>query len=116
MASSTPFGGAPCASEPAIDKPNPMITRTEVDIVVDHHVSPALRSHPVATWFRSLGPQERPLFGHYNPGSFKPGVGGVRPLGIVMCAPFGSEMMCTHRSYRHLAAQLSAAGFPVLRF
>ena len=40
----------------------------------------------------------------------------VRCRGIVMCAPFGYETLCTYRGWRELAEQLAAAGTPVLRF
>jgi pimeloyl-ACP methyl ester carboxylesterase len=36
--------------------------------------------------------------------------------GVVLCNPFGYEAMCAHRTYRHLARRLAAAGFDVLRF
>ena len=36
--------------------------------------------------------------------------------GIVLCNPLGYEAMCAHRTYRHLAKRLAAAGFDVLRF
>jgi alpha-beta hydrolase superfamily lysophospholipase len=35
---------------------------------------------------------------------------------VVICNPLGYEAMSAHRSLRHLAEQLAAAGLPVLRF
>lgn len=39
-----------------------------------------------------------------------------RGIGIVLCAPFGFEEVCAHRSLRHFADALCAAGWPSLRF
>lgn len=36
--------------------------------------------------------------------------------GVVLCNPHGHEAMWSHRAFRHLAADLAAAGLPVLRF
>ncbi|NIE65522.1 alpha/beta fold hydrolase [Burkholderia sp. Ax-1719] len=36
--------------------------------------------------------------------------------GVVLCNPFGYDALCTHRSWRKLAARLAAAGLPTLRF
>jgi pimeloyl-ACP methyl ester carboxylesterase len=36
--------------------------------------------------------------------------------GVVLCAPFGYEALCTHRGWLRLAELLAAAGTPVLRF
>jgi pimeloyl-ACP methyl ester carboxylesterase len=52
----------------------------------------------------------RPLFASYNGP-----IAGARDLGVVVCKPFGYEMMCTHRALRHLAERLAGAGFPTLR-
>lgn len=60
----------------------------------------------------AFGPEERRLFGWYHaPRGTTP-----RHLGVVLCNPLGYEAMPAHRTYRHLAARLAAAGFPVLRF
>ncbi|WP_052213753.1 serine aminopeptidase domain-containing protein [Belnapia sp. F-4-1] len=36
--------------------------------------------------------------------------------GLVLCPPFGYELICTHAGLRVLAEQVAAAGTPVLRF
>jgi pimeloyl-ACP methyl ester carboxylesterase len=36
--------------------------------------------------------------------------------GVVLCNPFGYDLLCTHRGWRQLAARLATAGMPVLRF
>ncbi|WP_118178989.1 serine aminopeptidase domain-containing protein [Paraburkholderia phosphatilytica] len=36
--------------------------------------------------------------------------------GVVLCAPFGYDQLCTHRGWRRLAAQLAANGLATLRF
>ena len=54
---------------------------------------------------------EPDLFGWYHPAQ-----GGARDCGVVLCNPFAYDLLGTHRSYRVLAEQLAAAGFPVLRF
>jgi alpha-beta hydrolase superfamily lysophospholipase len=54
--------------------------------------------------------RDRPLFAVLH----RP-VGVARGLGVVLCKPFGYEMMCADRAYRHLAQALSRAGFPTLR-
>lgn len=59
-----------------------------------------------------FGPADRQLFGLYHP----PGRTPARGTGVVLCSPLGYEAMCAHRTYRHLATRLAAAGFPVLRF
>ena len=63
---------------------------------------------PDAFWF---GPPERRAFGWYHAP-----LGQPRDMAVVLCPPLGHEMLCTHRAYRHLAEQLRAHGFPVLRF
>ncbi|HEY5678263.1 MAG TPA: alpha/beta hydrolase, partial [Myxococcales bacterium] len=53
------------------------------------------------------------LFGWFTaaaPGS------ALRRSAVLLCNPFGYEAMCTHRTYRKLAARLSQAGFASLRF
>ncbi len=37
-------------------------------------------------------------------------------LGVVLCAPFGFEAMCIHRSERAFALAIAQSGIPVLRF
>ncbi len=54
---------------------------------------------------------ERTIFAWYHGP-----VGQTSDLGVLLCAPFGYEMMCTHRALRHLAERLATAGFPTLRF
>ncbi len=53
----------------------------------------------------------RPIFAWYHGP-----ITGAHDLGVLICKPFGYEMMCTHRALRHLAERLAAAGFPTLRF
>ena len=36
--------------------------------------------------------------------------------GVILCAPYGYEALCTHRGWRGLAATLATAGYPTLRF
>ena len=59
-----------------------------------------------------FGTPERPLFGFYHP----PAGSRVRGTGVVLCNPLGDDLIRAHRPFRHLAEELSAAGFPVLRF
>jgi pimeloyl-ACP methyl ester carboxylesterase len=40
----------------------------------------------------------------------------TRDVGVVICNPIGDDYVRAHRSLRHLAERLVAAGFPVLRF
>jgi len=58
-----------------------------------------------------FGPEERSLFGwlHSPPGS-------RRDLAVVLCPPVGHEYINSHRTLRHLADRLAAAGIPALRF
>jgi pimeloyl-ACP methyl ester carboxylesterase len=59
-----------------------------------------------------FGPSGKQLLGmHHAP---DPEV--ALATGVVLCNPFGYEAMCVHRTYRHLAKRLAAAGFDVLRF
>ena len=53
---------------------------------------------------------ERPLFVQYHGTAT-----GARDLGVVICKPFGHEMMATHRALRHLAERLAEAGFATVR-
>jgi pimeloyl-ACP methyl ester carboxylesterase len=39
-----------------------------------------------------------------------------RGVGVVLCAPFGWEEICAHRSFMRWAEALAEAGFPALRF
>ncbi len=59
-----------------------------------------------------FGAAERPLFGFYHP----PASSRVRATGVLLCNPLGDDLIRAHRPFRHLAEELSAAGFPVLRF
>jgi pimeloyl-ACP methyl ester carboxylesterase len=59
-----------------------------------------------------FGAAERPLFGFYHP----PAGSRVRATGVLLCNPLGDDLIRAHRPFRHLAEDLSAAGFPVLRF
>ncbi len=63
----------------------------------------------VALFFGTAG---RPLFGWYHAAAQ-----AARPdVGVVICAPYGYEMMCTYRACRHLADRCAANGVPALRF
>ena len=64
---------------------------------------------PVPLYF---GPPARRLFGWYH----APTPEAARNRAVVLCAPLGHEALHTHASYRYLAEQLAAAGFPTLRF
>ena len=59
-----------------------------------------------------FGPSRAQLLGTYH----APPPEVARATGVVLCNPFGYEAMCAHRTYRHLAERLAAAGFDVLRF
>jgi uncharacterized protein len=59
-----------------------------------------------------FGTVTQPLYGYYHP----PLTAEARRNGIVLCAPLGHEYLNCHRTFRQLAMQLSASGFPVLRF
>jgi alpha-beta hydrolase superfamily lysophospholipase len=59
-----------------------------------------------------FGAAARPLFGFYHP----PAAAGVRGTSVLLCNPIGDDLMRAHRTFRHLAERLAAAGFPVLRF
>lgn len=61
-----------------------------------------------AIWF---GPQQRGLFGWLGVPDGRAARGGV-----LLCPPIGADSRATHRAYRHLAAELLAAGFLTLRF
>jgi alpha-beta hydrolase superfamily lysophospholipase len=58
-----------------------------------------------------FGDPSAPLFGFFHVPRGVP-----RTCAVVLCNPFGYESLCVHRAYRHLAEQLAAAGFAVLRF
>ena len=59
-----------------------------------------------------FGAPERPMFAFYHP----PAGSRVRATGVLLCNPLGDDLIRAHRPFRHLAEDLSAAGFPVLRF
>jgi pimeloyl-ACP methyl ester carboxylesterase len=59
-----------------------------------------------------FGAPERPMFGFYHP----PTGSRVRATGVLLCNPLGDDLIRAHRPFRHLAEDLAAAGFPVLRF
>ncbi len=61
------------------------------------------------SYFGSAGKQ---LFGMYHPASGPQS----REVGVLLCYPGVQEYMYSHWAYRNLAAQLSRAGFHVLRF
>ena len=48
---------------------------------------------------------------------FHPAAEGLpRDTAVIFCSPIGWEAVASHRAQRHLAEQLAAVGFPVLRF
>ena len=59
-----------------------------------------------------FGTPERPMFGFYHP----PVGSRVRGTGVLLCNPLGDDLIRAHRPFRHLAEELAALGFPVLRF
>lgn len=59
-----------------------------------------------------FGAPERPLYGCYH----EPRSGLRRTCGAILCPPLWHEYIYSHRAYRQLAARLSHAGYPVLRF
>jgi pimeloyl-ACP methyl ester carboxylesterase len=59
-----------------------------------------------------FGAPERPMFGFYHPAAGP----RARATGVLLCNPLGDDLIRAHRPFRHLAEDLSAAGFPVLRF
>ncbi|MFN7983053.1 MAG: alpha/beta hydrolase [Vicinamibacterales bacterium] len=59
-----------------------------------------------------FGTAGRPLAGWYH----AVGQNLTPPTGVVICAPFGYEMMCAYRACRHLAERLAANGAPTIRF
>jgi len=67
---------------------------------------------PVSAVPLFFGSARRPLSGWYH--AARPHSGTQH--GVVICAPFGYEMMRTYRACRHLAQQLAAGGVATLRF
>jgi alpha-beta hydrolase superfamily lysophospholipase len=59
-----------------------------------------------------FGPADRTLFGWLH----RPAEQKARNTGVVLCSPSGYEAICTHRSYRIVAEEAAARGFPALRF
>jgi dienelactone hydrolase len=59
-----------------------------------------------------FGRSGRGLLGFYHP----PDSATVRAPAVVVCNALGHEAMSTHRTLRHLAERLAAAGSPALRF
>jgi alpha-beta hydrolase superfamily lysophospholipase len=59
-----------------------------------------------------FGASEKLLFGCYH----APLVQLTRACAVVLSYPMGAEYIRSHRAFRQLAARLSRAGFPVLRF
>lgn len=53
-----------------------------------------------------------PLAGYWHAVGRQP----APALGVVLCAPWGREAVCTHATLRDLAGRLVEAGLPVLRF
>ena len=65
-------------------------------------------SRPTPIYF---GDSNARLFGWIHRPAAQP-----RQTAVVICNPLGDDYVRAHRSLRHLAEDLSAAGFPVLRF
>jgi alpha/beta superfamily hydrolase len=59
-----------------------------------------------------FGSAEKQLYGCYH----APQTAFAKDCGIVLCYPMGNEYIKSHRTYLQLAARLSKAGFPVIRF
>ncbi|HEV1995804.1 MAG TPA: alpha/beta hydrolase, partial [Candidatus Acidoferrum sp.] len=59
-----------------------------------------------------FGLPETLLYGCFH----EPHAGRSRDCAVVLCPPIGHEYVNSHRALRQLAARLSDAGFPVLRF
>jgi uncharacterized protein len=59
-----------------------------------------------------FGSGDKPLFGCCH----EPQSGRRRECAVVVCQPVGHEYVNSHRALRRLAARLSDADFPVLRF
>jgi pimeloyl-ACP methyl ester carboxylesterase len=57
-----------------------------------------------------FGPPQRRLFGLFHPPERE------RDIAVLICAPFGQEMVRTHRLFRVLSDRLARAGVAVLRF
>lgn len=49
-------------------------------------------------------------------GAFHAPGAAARRTAVVLCSPFGHEVVRAHRAYRQLALRLAVLGFPVLRF
>lgn len=69
---------------------------------------------------KKMNISETPYFfpnGNYNLfGVFHEARGPVKKEGFVFCAPFGEEMLWTHRLFVNFARELAGRGYPVLRF
>ena len=59
-----------------------------------------------------FGPAGRECFGWLH----EPTAAPRHAMGLLICSPFGSEDLCTHRSLRHLAIATADLGVPALRF
>jgi pimeloyl-ACP methyl ester carboxylesterase len=59
-----------------------------------------------------FGPADKQLFGLYH----APQVGEERDFGVVLCNPWGQELVRAHRAVLQLALRLARQGFAVLRF
>ena len=73
-------------------------------------LGPSSANRPAEAVYFDSGDQR--LFGwlHESPQSSAAGVG------VVLCKPFGYEVICAHRSIRAFAEALADSGFPALRF
>ena len=61
-------------------------------------------------YFSAAAQPDQPLFGWLHPAA------AARDTGLVVCAPFGFEEECAHKSLRCLAEAAAAQGIPALRF
>lgn len=60
-----------------------------------------------------FGPSGQELFGWLH---CPPTGESVRDIGVVLCAAYGREELCSHRTLLHLANSAARAGMPALRF
>lgn len=83
------------------------MNETAPDTAATH--DPAIQPRPHVAGY--LGETNAECFALYHPA-----VGPQKPCAVVICNPLGFEAIRAHRPLRYLAEQLSAAGFPTLRF
>lgn len=83
------------------------------------HAEPRLRGFPTPPTAALIPPRAEPIF--FGP-TDRLRFGWIHAssapatLGLVVCNPFGYELMCAHRSLRHFAEAAAANGVPAMRF